>query len=158
MSNLSINALKTELLGDIRSAVRAEVYSTARKVLIDAVNKNIYQKPEGTDYIRTGDFLNAVRVKDIHESDTIVSFTVWVDGSLLRPVRTSYGWNQHMDLKGNAFNEELVMVMNDGAGYNPVYEQPAHNFYEEAEENMDEKILNALARGLRARGWSVEYS
>lgn len=158
MSNLSINALKTELLGDIRRAVRAEVYSTARKVLIDAVNKNIYQKPEGTDYVRTGDFLNAVRVKDIEESGTMVSFTVWVDGSLLRPVVTSYGWNKHADLDGNAFNEELVMVMNDGARKNPVYEQPAHNFYEEAEENMDEKILNALARGLRARGWSVEYS
>lgn len=158
MSNLSINALKTELLGDVKSAVRAEVFLTARKVLIDAINKNVYQKPEGTDYVRTGDFLNAVRVKDIEESGTMVSFTVWVDGSLLRPVVTSYGWNQHADLDGNAFNEELVMVMNDGAGKNPVYEQPAHHFYEEAEENMDEKILNALARGLRARGWSVEYS
>ena len=88
MSNLSINALKTELLGDVKSAVRAEVFLTARKVLIDAINKNIYQKPEGTDYVRTGDFLNAVRVKDIKESGTMVSFTVWVDGSLLRPVVT----------------------------------------------------------------------
>lgn len=157
-SGLSISFLKTELINDVKSAVRAEVTRTAKKVLMDAVNKQIYSSQGGSEYIRTGDFLNAVRIKDYNESSTMVTFTVWVDGSLLRPVRTNGMWNQHMDMKGNPFNEQLVMVMNDGAGANHIYQQPAHYFYEEAEENMDEKILHALVRGLTARGWSVSYT
>lgn len=157
MDGLSLSFLKEELIGDVRSAVMAEVSMTARKILMDAINKQIYSRPDGAYYTRTGDFLNAVKIKEYWETGTEVGFIVWVDGSLLNPNKTPNGeWNQHMDVKGNAFNEELVMVMDLGASSNPMYQQPAHNFYEVAENNMEDELLIALANGLRARGWAVK--
>lgn len=156
--NSELNGLRIKLIGDIKSTITSDVYKEARLVLREAINDTLYSSHEGTTYVRTGEFLNAVRVNIISMSDSEAELRVWVDGRKLTPIYNEGSWNSHMDVKNNPFNNDgIVEVIDQGIPSRIYRNRVAMNFYREAEQNMESRLVKALAIGLTARGWQVVY-
>lgn len=157
MSDLS--GLKAKLRSDVISSVETEVYKVAENVLFEAIRDTLYASPSGSNYFRTGDFMRAVDIQDKKNTGSSASFTVIVNGSMLTPrkIGDSDDWNSHMDTFGNAWNGDGIVEVMDQGTDNPksLYPHKGHHFYEKAEETIEVKVLRAMVRAMKSRGWDV---
>ncbi|UDM72730.1 hypothetical protein [Vagococcus fluvialis] len=152
-----ISGLKAKLKADVISAVQGEVAEAAKKAMREAINSTMYASGGGAYYDRTGDFLQAIAIEDQKSSGTTSSFKVIVRGSMLTPSFVGDGWNQHMDVNGNAWNGDgIVEVLDEGTKSRSLYMHKGYRFYEKAHKDMDVELIRVLARSLSSRGWDVQ--
>lgn len=152
---MSIDSFASTLANDIFDAVNSEVKNVAEKALIDAINKTVYLQQKS--YNPTYNLRDAVTVSEPKKvGGNMIKFSVYINASALKPEIRAGELNAHADVKGNPFQEGLIEVLNDGTkSFNPIYMHPAHNFFEKAYDDMDEKLIVTMARALKAKGYNV---
>lgn len=154
MNELSLDNYASTLVEDIHAAIEGEVLSIAQQALIDAINQTVYLR-QG-QYRQTKDLLGAVEVTDIKKSRGMATFSVIINASALNVEIRDGELNAHADVNGSPFQESLIEVLDQGTkSYNPIYMHPAHGFFDKAYDDMDAKVVVAMANSLRAKGYKV---
>lgn len=154
MSNeKSLSSFTSKLASDIRDSIKGDVKRIAEEALRKAINETVYLKQK--TYKPTYNLLNAVEVTDLDIGKTTATFSVIVNGSKLNPdSRKPWNWNAHSGMSGQPFQDGLVETLDQGIK-SPIYTHPAYGFIDKAYDDLEDSLILAMAKALRAKGYKV---
>lgn len=154
---ISLSSLKEELRSDVYQAVHMEIAELCREIMTKTLNRTVYSRMIGSSYDYTFQLLDAVYISPIKVSGDAVQFTVEIKGDMLTKNVTADGeWNQHTgfgdyDISGDG----LIEVLDQGSGSGSLFNHKGHQFYDEGESEINQRMVRELASALRSRGWDV---
>lgn len=152
----SLEALGAKLASDVYSIVEGEVYNICLKALRDNINATVYAGGGGSGmYARTFEVMNAVNIVEKSRSATHISFKVVVDPSLIGMEFRQGQLNAHAGVNGEDFREGIIEALDSGSSGSPIYNHPAHQYFDRTYDELDSVLIGVMARALAARGWDV---
>lgn len=156
MNSIDISQLASKLRQDVKNAIEYEVFKVCEKALRDSIMETVYSG-KSISYTRTGEFLNAVKVKNVSVGHSQAEFEITIDATMMGMSPPSAGkFGSHMSFKGDDVRDSLAGWLNDGTN-GTYYSHPAHGFFEKAESGLESKIVKAMASALKGNGWDVTY-
>lgn len=152
----SLAGLGAKLASDVRSIVEGEVYNICEKALRDNINATVYAGSGGSGmYARTMDIMNAVDIIEKSSSATHVSFKVVINPVKIGIEMRPNALNAHAGVNGEDFREGIIDALDNGSSGSPIFNHPAHNFFDKTHAELDSALVVIIANALRGRGWDV---
>ncbi|HDR8454035.1 TPA: hypothetical protein QC364_000834 [Bacillus cereus] len=153
-----LSGLQSQLKSDIMKAIVSELYTMCEKVVLDNLNKLVYEAyiPQGDwAYDRTMDLLNSVTVGNLEVGTKIASFEVYMDATKIHPhVTDDVAWNQHASIDPIDVSEFIPMWVEDGT-HGSLWDREGAHYMEQSYVSLDSSLTLELAKTLREHGWNV---
>lgn len=158
MNSVSIEDFASRLVDDIYEEIVGEVFYIATEALKEAIASTVYSGG-GKMYQNTYQLLSAVEVSDLEMSSGTAEFEVRIDSGRLNHVPYRPHWPAYGSMGTTGWNDDdgIIHTLDQGSDGSPFYNHPAHNFFKQAEANMDGQLVSAMARGLASRGYEVTF-
>ena len=140
----------------VMEALQGMVRKAAQDILHDILEQDYPSGIYSEYYTTTGEMADTVQVTDVQMGGSIASFKVWIDSSRLNMTFNPCGFNAHASLNGDDFREGLVDILDTGVKQgNPIVWHSGTNYMNRGSVEMENKLPNMLAQGLRAQGFTV---
>lgn len=133
---------------------------TVKKVIENNIYKRVYQSYTPTSYVRTGDLLGSVRITGESIGNTIYTFEVFMDSSLIDSNITSSGeWNQHASMPqgGQVYDtSDYIPMWIEYGTEGSLWDRQGAYYMEHSHFDLDGgKLSQQLRRELSASGFKV---
>lgn len=139
----------------VMEAMQGMVRKAAQDILHDILEQEYPSGIYSEYYTTTGEMADTVQVTDVQMGTSVASFAVYIDSTRLNMTFNPHMLNAHADIHGDDFREGLVHVLDTGAFGSPIYNNPGSHYMDRAGQEMESKLPEMLAQGLRAQGFEV---
>lgn len=164
-NTIDLSGLATELLGDIKSAIRHDVIQTVEREFHDTALKAItsgkkQSTSSGSLYQRGNGIINALEIKDVKVGSSRAEFTIYMNPAKLEPYRNTYvgALNTYMGTRGEDFTSGILDVMNEGTkNHSPIYNHEGTRYFEKGYDYLEDNLLDIVGRAIAKKGWTVSY-
>lgn len=155
-NSVSVEAFAGMVQRDVERIFSGQI----RKIAIDSMQKvirrQVYDMHNSGTYNRTGQFLNALEIKNFHIGGGRGEFEIVIDPRKLSVVKTG-SWFAHGNFKGESRTDMMDSYLNDGHSLPGGKRYMASHYWELGLPDLDRACMDAMYHGLVAAGYDVSY-